>query len=91
MCKPDPVAQVKRSSLESFLHAAATAADADVLMVMERRRKSRPRLPVDNNEESDGEADDEPLARSRVRTGPANVDTRRQSAVVVTACLRWIG
>ena len=85
MCKRDPVTQVKRSLVGSFLHAAATAADADVPMVMKRRRKLRPRLPVDDNEESDGEADDEPLARSRVRMGLANVDTRRQSAVVVIA------
>jgi hypothetical protein len=54
-------------------------------MVTERRRKSRPlRLPVDDDEESDGaHADEEPLAGSRVRTaGMANVDTRRRSAVV---------
>jgi len=63
----------------------------DVPMVTERRRKSRPRLPVDDDEESDGaQADEEPLAGSRVRggTGLANVDTRRRSAVVVTASSR---
>ena len=53
-------------------------------MVTERRRKSRPRLPVDDYEESDGlQADEEPIAGSRVRTGMANIDTRRRSAVVV--------
>jgi hypothetical protein len=90
MRKPDPVTQVKRSSSGGFLHAAAVAAqDADVPMVTERRRKSRPRLPVDDDEESDGaEADEEPLAGSRVRTGMANVDTRRRSAVVVTTTSR---
>ena len=51
--------------------------------VTERRRKSRPRLPVDDDEESDGaQADEEPLAGSRVRGGLGNVDTRRRSAVV---------
>ena len=83
--KPDPVTQVKRSSSGGFPHAAvAAAADADVPMVTERRRKSRPRLPVDDDEESDGaQADEEPLAGSRVRTGMANINTRRRSAVVV--------
>ena len=51
--------------------------------VTERRRKSRPRLPVDGDEESDGaQADEELLAGSRVRRGLGNVDTRRRSAVV---------
>ena len=70
MRKPDPVTQVKRSSSGGFLHAAAmAAADADVPMITERRRKSRPRLPVDDDEESDGaQADEEPLAGLRVRT-----------------------
>ena len=45
-------------------------------MVTERQRKSRPRLPVYDDEESDGaQADGEPLAGSRVRTGLVNVDT----------------
>ena len=58
-------------------------------MITERRRKSRPRLPVDDEEESDGaQADEEPLAGSRVRTGMANVDTRRRSAVVTTTSRR---
>ena len=90
MRKPDPVTQVKRSSSGGFLHAAAaaTAQAADVPMITERRRKSRPRLPVDDDEESDGaQADEEPLAGSRVRTGMANVDTRRRSAVVTTTSL----
>jgi hypothetical protein len=55
-------------------------------MFTERRRKSRPRLPIDDDEESDGaQADEEPLAGSRVHTGLANVDagTRRRSAVVM--------
>ena len=78
MRNPDPVRQVKRSSSGGFLHAAA--ADADVPMITERRRKSRSRLPVDDVEESDGaQAEEGPLAGSRVRTGMANVDTRRRS------------
>jgi hypothetical protein len=76
MRKPDPVpTQMKRAS-------SGGSQDDDIPMVTERRRKSRPRLPVDDDEESDGaQADEEPLAGSRVRTG-ANVDTRRRSAVV---------
>ena len=46
----DPVTGVKRSSSGGFLHAA----DADIPMVTERRRKSRPWLHVDDNEESVG-------------------------------------
>ena len=88
MRKPIPATQVKRSSSRGFLHAAAVA-DADIPTVTERRCKSRPRLPVDDDEESDGvQADEESLAGSRVRTGMANVDTRRQSAVVATTTLR---
>ena len=49
----------------------------------ERRRKSRPRLPIDDEEDSDGaQADDEPLVETRVRAGLANVDMRRRSAVI---------
>jgi hypothetical protein len=53
-------------------------------MVTERRRKSRLRLPVDDEESDGGQAaDEEPLAESRVRTTDlVNVDTRRRSAVV---------
>jgi hypothetical protein len=59
---------------------------ADIPTVTERRRKSRPRLPVDDDEESDGaQADEEPLAGSRVRLGLGNVDTRRRSAVVTAS------
>ncbi|KAH9069341.1 hypothetical protein EDB83DRAFT_2374595 [Lactarius deliciosus] len=70
MRKPDPVA----------------APAGDIPMVTERRRKSRPRLPVDDDEESDGaQADEEPLAGSRVRVGLANIDARRRSAVVAAS------
>ncbi|KAN0131155.1 hypothetical protein V8E53_011047 [Lactarius tabidus] len=78
MRKPDPVpTQMKRAS-------SGGSQDDDIPMVTERRRKSRPlRLPIDDDEESDGaQADEEPLAGSRVRTGLTNVDTRRRSAVV---------
>ena len=46
------------------------------MVVTERRRKSRPRLLVDDDEERDGtQVDEEPLTGSRVRTGLVNVDT----------------
>ena len=48
------------------------------MAVTERRRKSQPRLPVDDDEESDGaQADEDRLTGSRVRIGTAlvNVDT----------------
>jgi hypothetical protein len=55
--------------------------DDDVPMVAERRRKSRPWLPVDDDKESDGaQADEEPLAGSKA--GMASVYTRQRSAVV---------
>jgi hypothetical protein len=54
----------------------------EAIVITERRRKSRQRLPV-NDEESDGaQADDEPIAGTRVRAGLGNLDTRRRSAVV---------
>jgi hypothetical protein len=78
MRKPYPT-QMKRMS--------GGSQDDDIHMVTERRRKSRPRLPVDYDEESDGaQADEESLAGSRVRTTVlASVDTRRRSAVVSTS------
>jgi hypothetical protein len=64
----------------------ARALPSDIPTVTERRRKSRPRLPVDEDEESDGaQADEEPLAGSRVRLGLGNVGTRRRSAVVTAS------
>jgi hypothetical protein len=51
--------------------------------VTERRRKSRPRPLLDDDDESDGaQADDEPLPGTGVRAGLSNVDMRRRSAVV---------
>jgi hypothetical protein len=48
-------------------------------MATERRRKSRPPLPVDDDDESDGaQADEDPFAGSRVRLGLWNVDTPRR-------------
>ena len=59
------------------------------MVATERRLKSRPQLHVDGDEESVGtQADEEPLAGSRVRTGLAIVDTgttRWRSAVVNSA------
>ena len=91
MRKPDPVAptQVKRMASGGF------SQDGDIpTVVTERRlgRKSQPRLPIDDDEESDGaQADEEPLAGSRVRTCLVNVDTSttcRRSAVVSSASRR---
>ena len=65
--KPDPMTVVKRASV--------AADDNDIPTVTERRCNSRPRLPVDDDEESDGAQ-----ARSRVRTGRANIETRRGGA-----------
>jgi hypothetical protein len=51
--------------------------------ITERRRKSRPRPLLDDDDESDGaQADDEPLPGTSVRAGLSNVDMRRRSAVV---------
>ena len=92
MRKPDPVTNVvKRTSSEGF------SQDDDIPMVVTERRlgrSSRPRLPIDDDEESDGaQADEEPLAGSRVRNGTSlvNLDTdttRRRSAVVSIASRR---
>ena len=92
MLKPDPVPTthvVKQSLSGGF------SQDDDMPMVAtERRRKSQPRLPVDDDEESDGaQADEEPLAGSRVRMGLVNIDTgttRRQSTVVSSASRRFL-
>ena len=48
--------------------------------VTERRRESRPTLPVDEEESDGGQADEEPLSGSGVRGGLRNVDTRRRRA-----------
>jgi hypothetical protein len=86
MRKPDPMTGVKRASSGGLPDDNARALPSDIPTVTERRRKSRPRLPVDEDEESDGaQADEEPLAGSRVRLGLGNVDTRRRSAVVTAS------
>jgi hypothetical protein len=55
-------------------------------MVTERRGQARPQLPIDEEEAAIAHRrKEEPLAGSRMRTGLANVDTRRQSAVVATS------
>jgi hypothetical protein len=84
MRKPDPVpAPMKRVSSQPPLVDNPRSLVDDIPVITERRRKSRPRIPVDTDEESDGaQADDEPLAGSRVRAGLANIDMRRRSAVV---------
>ena len=92
MRKPDPVPTthvMKRTSSGGF------SQDDDIPMaVTERRRKLRPRLPVNDDEESDGaQADEDSLAGSRVHIGTALVKvdtgtTRRRSAVVSAASRR---
>ena len=54
----------------------------DDTTVTERRRKSRPRPPVDDDESDGAQADDEPLVGTSVRAGLSNVDMRRRSAVI---------
>jgi len=54
----------------------------DAAAVTERRRKSRSRLPIDDEESDGAQADDEPLAGTRVRAGLVNVDVRRRSVAV---------
>ena len=84
MRKPDPSpAPMKRESSQLPLVDNPRSSLEDTHGITERRRKSRPRLPVDDDEESDGaQADDEPLPGSRVRAGLVNVDIRRRSSVV---------
>ncbi|KAH9978470.1 hypothetical protein BJV74DRAFT_859380 [Russula compacta] len=86
MRKPNPMLpSTKRTSSASqpSMGESPRPSLEDTTAVTERRRKSRPRLPVDDDEESDGaQADDEPLMGTRARTGLANVDMRRRSAVV---------
>jgi hypothetical protein len=84
MRKPDTLpAPVKRLSSQPLLVDNPRSSLEDTPAITERRRKSRPRLPIDDDEESDGaQADDEPLAGSRVRAGLANIDMRRRSSAV---------
>ena len=85
MRKPDPVpSSVKRISSASQLPQGENPRSLleDTTASTERRRKSRPRLPLDDEESDGAQADDEPLVETRVRAGLANVDMRRRSAVV---------
>jgi hypothetical protein len=81
MCGPDPVTAVLTQKKRA---SSGASQDNAIPTVSERRPKSRARLPVDDDNESDGaQAYEEPLAGSRVcATGLANVDTLRRSAVV---------
>ena len=95
MRKPDPVLTTHVVKCTSSGGFSNNTQDDDIPMVVtDRRRKSRPRLPVDDDEESDGaQADEDTLVGSRVRIGTAlvNLDTgttRRRSAVV-SAASRW--
>lgn len=80
MRKPDPAPfLLKRISGSQPLLGETCLEDTTVT---ERRRKSRPRPPVDDDESDGAQADDEPLAGTSVRAGLSNVDMRRRSAVV---------
>jgi hypothetical protein len=68
--------------------SSGSSQDDEIPLVTERRRKSHPRLPVDDNEESDGaQADEEPLAGSRVRTGLSNYDATLSNEIPSPAYL----
>jgi hypothetical protein len=84
MRKPDPLpALMRRVPSQRPAVDDPCSLLEDTPATTERRRRSRPRLPVDDDEESDGaQADDEPLGGSRVRAGLANVDIRRRSSAV---------
>jgi len=77
MRKPDPMTVVKRALSGDDNPRPST--HADIPTTTERRRKSLPRLPVEDDEESDGaQADEEPLAGSRGPADLANVDPQRR-------------
>jgi hypothetical protein len=85
MRKPDPVpSSANRLSSASPLPQGENPRSSleDTTASTERRRKSRPRLPLDDEESDGAQADDEPLVDTRVRASLANVDIRRRSAVV---------
>ena len=76
--------QVKRES--SKAHSHSQMAICTMVAAAERWRKSRPRFPVYDDEESDSaQADEEPLTGSRARTTSlADIDasTLQRRAVV---------
>jgi hypothetical protein len=85
MRKPDPVPSLmKRTSSVSQLLQGENPRSSleDTTASTERRRKSRPRPPLDDEESDGAQADDEPLVETRVRANLANVDMRRRSAVI---------
>jgi hypothetical protein len=85
MRKPDPALHLlkrKPSGSQPLLGENPRHSLEDTTTVTERRRKSRPRPPVDDDESDGAQADDEPLAGTSVRAGLSNVDMRRRSAVV---------
>ena len=94
MRKPDPVLTTHVVKCTSSGGFSNNAQDDDIPMVVTgRRRKSRPRLPVDDDESDGAHADEDSLAGSRVRIGtaPVSVDagtTCRRSAVVSAASRR---
>ena len=92
MRKPDPVLATHVVKFTSSGGFSQHTRRRYTNVVTDPSRKSRPRLPVDDDEKSDGaQADEEPLVGSRVRTGLVNVDTgttRRRSAVASGASRR---
>src|SRR5258708_5854229 len=88
MRKPDPAPSLlKRTSSGSQPPSGENPRPSleDTTTITERRRKSRPRPPVEDDESDGAQADDEPLAGTSVRAGLSNIDMRRRSAVVSTS------
>jgi hypothetical protein len=85
MRKPDPAPPFLKRTLsdsQPLLEENPRPSLEDTTTITERRRKSRPRPPVDDDESDGAQADDEPLAGTSVRAGLSKVDMRRRSAVV---------
>jgi hypothetical protein len=85
MRKPDSAPLLLKrtpSGCQTLLGENPRPSLGDTTTVTERRRKSRPRPPVDDDESDGAQADDEPLVGTSVRIGLSNVDMRRRSAVV---------
>jgi hypothetical protein len=85
MRKPDPALPLLKrtpSGSQPLLGENPRPSLEGTTTVTERRRKSRPRPPVDDDVSDGAQADDEPLAGTSVRAVLSNVDMRRRSAVV---------
>ncbi|KAI9449186.1 hypothetical protein F5148DRAFT_1248544 [Russula earlei] len=76
MRKPDSMPPIKRTSSPSqpFLEGDPRSSLDSTVTVTERRRKSRPRFLVDDDESDGAQADDEPLVGTKVRAGLVHAD-----------------